>query len=58
MGDLPEEEDLDASQEPGSMGAITSENASGTGARVLQDGLGRTKIMGGGSDSHNFGAGS
>merc|ERR1711879_320692 len=36
VGGLPEEEDLDASQEPGSMGGITSEQGSASGGRVLQ----------------------
>lgn len=56
VGDLPEEEDLDASQEPGSMGGVTSGHASASGGRVMQGGLGSGQ-MGGGGDSHGFGAG-
>jgi len=47
VGDLPEEEDLDASQEAGSASA---------GGRVLQDGFGRAQLGGGGNSK--FGAGS
>lgn len=52
VGDLPEEEDLDASQEPGSMGGGTSGQTSTGGGRVLQGGLGRAQM----GDGHNFGA--
>jgi len=59
-GDLPEEEDLDASQEPGSIGDGSGpgyrEGGSGSGGgRVLQGGIiGGT--MGGGNGMSNFGA--
>lgn len=54
-GDLPEEEDLDASQEPGSIGDGSGPGSGGGGGRVLQGGLGGG-TMGGGNGLSNFGA--
>jgi len=51
-GDLPEEEDLDASQEPGSIGDGSGPGSGGGGGRVFEGG----GTMGGGNGMSNFGA--
>lgn len=55
---MPDEDGEGTYREAGSMGGATGDNAGGSGARALQDALGRTQIIGGGSEANNFGAGS